>query len=98
MEITELLQNESTLLLIKAEDLQAFADRITSKFLPGQSDKSANKKETEQPISQTEAVQFLGKSRQTLIKWRKKGFITAYHLGGRIYYKPSELLSALEKL
>lgn len=52
----------------------------------------------EQPISQAEAVEFLGKSRQTLISWRKKGLITAYHLGGRIFYKPSELLSALQKL
>ena len=52
----------------------------------------------EQPISQAEAVEFLGKSRQTLINWRRKGVITAYNLGGRIYYKPSELLAALQKL
>lgn len=52
----------------------------------------------EQPISQAEASEFLGKSRATLISWRKKGVITAYHLGGRIYYKPSELLEALQKL
>ena len=52
----------------------------------------------EQPISQSEAVEFLGKSRQTIINWRKKGIINAYHLGGRIYFKPSELLSALQKL
>lgn len=52
----------------------------------------------EQPISQAEAVEFLGKSRQTIISWRKKGIINAYHLGGRIYFKPSELLEALQKL
>ena len=53
---------------------------------------------TERPISQSEAVEFLGKSRQTLINWRRKGVITAYHLGGRIFYKPAELLEALQKL
>ena len=52
----------------------------------------------EQPITQSEAAEFLGKSRATLINWRKKGAITAYHIEGRIYYKPSELLSALQKL
>ena len=52
----------------------------------------------EQPISQVEAIQFLGKSRQTITNWRRKGIITAYHLGGRIYFKPSELLSSLQKL
>lgn len=56
------------------------------------------KQKTEQPITTSEAVEFLGKSRQTLISWRRKGIITAYRLGGRVYYKPSELLSALQKL
>ncbi|MBN1118233.1 MAG: hypothetical protein JXA77_13575 [Bacteroidales bacterium] len=32
-----------------------------------------------------------------MIAWRKKGIIRSYRLGGRIYYKPSELLSALKK-
>jgi hypothetical protein len=53
---------------------------------------------TEQPISQDEAIKFLGKSRQTLVSWRKKGIITGYLLGGRIYYKSSELVSALKKI
>ena len=60
--------------------------------------KAVTVNKTEQPITTTEAVEFLGKSRQTLISWRKKGVITAYRLGGRVYYKPSELLSALQKL
>ena len=52
----------------------------------------------EQPITQREASEFLGKSEQTLISWRKRGIITAYRLSGRIYYKPSELLLAMQKL
>ena len=50
----------------------------------------------EQPISQPEAIQFLGKSRQTLIAWRRKGIIHAHTLGGRVYYMRSELLEALK--
>jgi hypothetical protein len=49
----------------------------------------------EQPISQPEAIKFLGKSRQTLISWRRKGIIHAHTLGGRVYYMRSELLDAL---
>ena len=52
----------------------------------------------EQPISQAEAAEFLGKTRVTLINWRKKGLITGYRIGGRVFYKPSELLSALQKV
>ena len=51
---------------------------------------------TEQPISQPEAIKFLGKSRQTLIAWRRKGVINAHVLGGRIYYLKSELLEAMK--
>ena len=49
----------------------------------------------EQPISQPDAIKFLGKSRQTLIKWRHKGVIHGHVLGGRVYYLKSELLEAL---
>lgn len=52
----------------------------------------------EQPITQAEAAEFLGKSRVTLISWRKKGLIQAYRINGRVYYKPSELSGALQKL
>jgi hypothetical protein len=53
--------------------------------------------ETEQPISQPDAIKFLGKTRQTLTAWRKKGIITGHVLGGRVYFLKSELLEALTK-
>ena len=53
-------------------------------------------KEVERPISQLEAIEFLGKSRQTLAAWRKKGVITAHQLGGRIYYLKSELIANMK--
>jgi hypothetical protein len=54
--------------------------------------------QVETPISQPEAVKFLGKSRQTLIAWRKKGIIKAHTLGGRVYFLKSELLEALKSV
>lgn len=97
MDITEILQNERTLLLVRPEDLNEFAIKVADKILAEKSN-LLKKIEPEKPLSQEEAVKFLGKSRQTLVAWRKKGVISAYRLGGRVYYKPSELLSALEKL
>lgn len=98
MEINEILNGSvNALLVVSRDDLILFANtyaKLQSKNEPEQ--KITN--EVEQPIPQEEAVKFLKKSRQTLIEWRKKGFIKAYRLGGRIYYKKSELLSALEKL
>ena len=55
-----------------------------------------SKQETERPISQVEAIAFLGKSRQTLNTWRRKGIISAHRLGGRIYFLKSELLEAMK--
>lgn len=56
----------------------------------------ASTPETEQPISQTEALAFLGKSRQTLNEWRRKGVISGHRLGGRIFYFKSELVKAMK--
>lgn len=59
--------------------------------------KPSEQTEVEKPISQEEAVKWLGKSRQTLIAWRKKGVINAHVLGGRVYFLKSELLKALKE-
>jgi hypothetical protein len=92
--LTEILQNQCTFLLVRPEDLNEIAICCVNRILEGQA-KSVVPQDTEKPISQPEAIQFLGRSRQTLISWRKKGVITAYRLGGRIYYLKSELLAAL---
>ena len=98
MEINELLHGTgNALIIVRRDDLIEFATTYANCIQASQP-KPSVKQLTEQPISQQEAVNFLGKSRQTLIKWRKKGIIRGYRLGGRIYYKPSELVSALEKL
>jgi len=97
MEINRVLQgNENALYIIGRKDLIEFAITCVDRVLAGQ-EKAPLKEESEKPISQPEAVIFLGKSRQTLIKWRKKGIIKGHTLGGRIFYLKSELLAALHK-
>jgi hypothetical protein len=97
MEISEILQQENTLLLVKSGDLQKFAERLAQEMLVGQP-KFLLPQDEEKPLSQLEAIKFMGKSRQSFYSWRKKGIITAYRLAGRIYYKKAELIGALEKL
>jgi len=50
----------------------------------------------DKPLTTAEAEAYLGKSRQTLTKWRKAGIIKARTLGGRCYYLKSELIAALK--
>jgi len=97
MEVTEILQNENSLIILRSGDLQKFADHLANQILSGQPIPAIIKNEPEKPLTQAEAVKFLGKSRQTLIKWRKAGIIRSYRLGGRLYFKSSELLEALKK-
>jgi predicted DNA-binding transcriptional regulator AlpA len=92
MEITELLQKENSIFLVKTEDLQKLADFLADRQ-PSQPQPA--KQEIEKPIPQTEAFEFLGKSRQTFYKWRRKGIIKGHTLGGRIYFFKSELIEAL---
>jgi hypothetical protein len=97
MEVNEILQGTgNSLIIVRRDDLIEFAAVCANRIIAAQP-KTTTKQETEQPISQPEAIVFLGKSRQTLIKWRKKGVITGHVLGGRVYYLKSELLTALNK-
>jgi hypothetical protein len=82
---------------VSAEDLKLIISESIrveiSKMTPTHPETSPS---IEQPISQPEAIKFLGKSRQTLVAWRRKGVISAHRLGGRIYYLKSELLDAMK--
>lgn len=93
MSIAELENN--TLVICRKEDLQAFAENLMNKTLESKPE-PIRSQEPEQPISQNEAVKYLGKSRQTLIAWRKKGIIKGHTLGGRVFFLKSELLESLK--
>ena len=91
MDLSQL--NSETLIICKAGDLQQFASMLVKQIPIIKSDPV---QEIEKPIPQPEALEFLGKSRQTFSTWRRKGIIKAHVLGGRIYYLKSELLEAMK--
>ncbi|MDB5003902.1 MAG: Helix-turn-helix protein [Mucilaginibacter sp.] len=50
----------------------------------------------EQPVTAKVLSQFLSISQPTLIRWRKKGKIPYLKIGGRILYRKSEVMTAME--
>ena len=88
---------ETILISLPKEELQGLIiDCVNACLKHTPPTPTEDNKQTEQPISQNEAARFLGKSRQTLIAWRKKGVITGHTLGGRVYFLKSELLEAMK--
>jgi len=90
------LNGSNTLFVIREYDLDALAEKIVSKF-KSDTDQIAVESKSEKPLSQKQAAEFLGRSRQTLINWRKKGIIQGKRLGGRVYFFESELLEAMKR-
>jgi len=54
-------------------------------------------KDEEELIKAKEACEYLKISKVTLFKWIRENKINAYHLGTRLYFKKSELFTALSK-
>lgn len=54
--------------------------------------------EPEQLISPEEARKFFSPpvSKVTLIKWTKEGKLISHRIGGRVYYKRSEILTSIK--
>lgn len=48
-------------------------------------------------LGNREAADFLQISQRTLQTWRVKGIIPYMQIGGKLYYKKTELLEAIEK-
>ncbi len=92
MEFDNLIQKDDrTWFLVRSIDLQKFAETI----IAGVNREPSN--EPEKPIPQAEALEFLGKSRQTFYTYRRKGLVNAHTIGGRCFYFKSELINALKK-
>ena len=56
------------------------------------------KKEKVVLLTREEARAFLKTTFPTLRKWTAHGLLTAYQLGGRVYYKQHEILQALKAI
>jgi len=96
METDDRLHEGNTLFVIREYDLDKLAEKIASKF-KSNTEAITVESRKEKPLTQKQAAEFLGRSRQTLITWRKKGIIKGKRLGGRIYFFESELLDAMQR-
>lgn len=53
-------------------------------------------KKTVEFLTSKEVMVWLKISRQTLHRWKEKGILTAYNVGGKILFKKSEILAMVE--
>lgn len=54
--------------------------------------------QAEDLLSRQQAMQFLDVGSATLDRWSKQGLINRYGIGGRVYFKKSEIISSLIKI
>ncbi|MDM1535072.1 helix-turn-helix domain-containing protein [Myroides odoratimimus] len=54
--------------------------------------------EPEELLTREEAAEFLKANPSTVTTWTSQGRLTCYGMGGRRYYKKSEIMAALEIL
>lgn len=87
--------SENVLILAKADDLREFANTLIRRSERNLEKSLQQKDDDERPMTEKEAEKFLHKTRKTLRMWRYAGVIKAHRIGGRIYYKKSELIAAL---
>lgn len=93
MDVSDLLQsNESTLVLLRSSDLDLIAEKLVERYRAIQ-DKTESNPAERGPISQSEAMKILNRSRQCLVQWRKKGILKGFLIGGRVYFQPEEIAS-----
>ena len=79
------------------QELQEVIGLAVSKQLEPFLKNLSNKKE-EDLLTKKEAATFLSISLSTLDAWCKNGSLTSYGIGGRVYFKKSDIISALIKI
>ena len=85
---------------IQAADLVAFGERlIADSMKAARADEAARiaAADAEDLVSEAEACQLFGVSKQTLWRWRKRGYIEGVPVGGRIKYHKAECRRILAK-
>ena len=85
------------LVVIPVDQLENLFSSWAAKYIPNVVQNSIKNKEPEGKMSQREAAEFIGKTVQTLITYRKKYNIPCYSIGSRhIKYYKSELLEFMK--
>ena len=78
---------------IKATDLVAFGEQLVADTMAKAREEEAARikaAEEEELITDADACSLFGISKQTLWRWRKRGYITGVSVGGRIKYRKKE--------
>ena len=93
MSIAEALNtNPNTLLVISAADLKEFALELMEEC--NNSSKSGNRSDKYLTIAETENK--YGISKTTLWRWSKDGYLPKVKLGGKCYYRESDIIKLME--
>jgi len=85
---------------IQAADLLAFGERLVADTMAAaRADEAARIKaaEAEDLITDAEACRLFGVSKQTLWRWRAKGYIEGVAVGGRIKYRRADCRRILDQ-
>lgn len=71
------------------EDVKSLLDELKKSFQP---------KEPTEYLTRSEISELLQIDLSTVHNWTKKGILTANQIGGRVYYKRSDIESAMVEL
>lgn len=93
MNIKKILNtNPNTLLVISAADLKEFAIELMDEC--NNSSKSGNRSDKYLTITETEKK--YGISKTTLWRWSKDGYLPKVKLGGKCYYRETDITKLME--
>src|SRR5690554_6383071 len=97
MEVSELLQNgTNVMVVIKASDLKQVIDSAIEKALEASKAQENEPDELFSEFIPKSEVRGKFASSSTLWNWEKMGKLTSYGIGGKRYYKRSELESLMQ--
>ncbi|GAA0735922.1 helix-turn-helix domain-containing protein [Gaetbulibacter jejuensis] len=74
------------------EDIRSLKEKIQN------IEKNLQPKEPSVYLSRNEVAEMLSVDLSTIHNWTKKGILTAFQIGGRIFYKRSNIEAAIQKL
>lgn len=94
MNLDETLQEGGSFILIKSQDFPKLAEILANYNMQPRKETVEN---LQKPVSQTEVMKRFNITRQTVIRWRKRGLLKGFYIGGRVYFDPEEL-DALQRL
>lgn len=82
---------------IQASELLERLDKMEAAIIALNNSQQPQQEKTNEFITRTEVAQILRISLVTVHDWTKKGLLSAYKCGNRVYYKRLEIIEALKK-